>query len=123
MSNKRQMFNIHNDNNNLPWIPEVRHALALMHVGIAYPRWRGKRSRHPRFMRNPQFEVSGKRLMLFIEPNDVNLLHTLVIVNHPSRIMLHNVRVLSHVCVPGVVWDQPRHQYNKENTLNKIHTI
>ena len=32
-----------------------------MHVGIAKPRWRGKRSRHSRRMRNPQFYVSGKR--------------------------------------------------------------
>ena len=34
-----------------------------MHVGIANMRWRGKRSRHSRRMRNPQFYVSGKRPM------------------------------------------------------------
>ena len=34
-----------------------------MHVGIANPRWRGKRSRQSRRMRNPQFYVSGKRPM------------------------------------------------------------
>ena len=34
-----------------------------MHVEIAYPRWRGKRSRHTRRMRNPQWYVSGKRPM------------------------------------------------------------
>ena len=39
----------------------VRHARAVMHVEIANPRWRGKRSRHSRRMRNPQFCVSGKR--------------------------------------------------------------
>ena len=39
----------------------ARHARALMHVGIANPRWRGKRSRHSRRMRNPLFYVSGKR--------------------------------------------------------------
>ena len=33
-----------------------------MHVGLANPRW-GKRSRHSRRMRNPQFCVSGKRPM------------------------------------------------------------
>ena len=32
-----------------------------MHVGIANPRWRGKRSQHSRCMRNHQFYVSGKR--------------------------------------------------------------
>ena len=41
----------------------VRHARAVMHVGIANPRWRGKRSRHSRRMRSPQFDVSGKRPM------------------------------------------------------------
>ena len=39
----------------------VRHARAVMHVGIANPRWRGKRSRHSRCMRNPKFYVSVKR--------------------------------------------------------------
>ena len=34
-----------------------------MHVGIANPRWRGKRSLHSRLMCNPQFCVSGKRPM------------------------------------------------------------
>ena len=38
----------------------VRHARAVMHVGIASPRWRGKRSWHSRRIRNPQFYVSGK---------------------------------------------------------------
>ena len=41
----------------------VRQARAVMHVGIAYPWWWGKRSRHSRRMRNPQFYVSGKRPM------------------------------------------------------------
>ena len=39
----------------------VRHARVVMHVWIAYPRWRGKRFRYSRGMRNPQFYVSGKR--------------------------------------------------------------
>ena len=36
----------------------VRH---VMHVGIANPRWRGKRSRHSRRMRTPKFYESYKR--------------------------------------------------------------
>ena len=43
----------------------VRHARAVMHVGVANPRWRGKCSRHSRCMRNPQFYVYGKRPMNF----------------------------------------------------------
>ena len=38
----------------------VRHTRAVIHVEIANPRWRGKRSRHSRRMRNPQFYVSDK---------------------------------------------------------------
>ena len=33
---------------------------AVMHVGDAHPRWRGKRSRHSRPKRNPYY-ISGKR--------------------------------------------------------------
>ena len=42
----------------------VRHPRAVMHAGIANPRWRGKRSRQSRRMRNPQLYVSGKRPMI-----------------------------------------------------------
>ena len=37
---------------------------AVMHVGIANPQWREKRSRHSRHMQNPQLHVSGKRPIL-----------------------------------------------------------
>ena len=37
----------------------VRDAHAVMNVGIANPRWAGKRSRHSRRMRNSEFWVSG----------------------------------------------------------------
>ena len=43
--------------------PPPRDARAVMHAGIGNPRWRGKRSRHSQRMRNPQFDVSGKRPM------------------------------------------------------------
>ena len=39
----------------------MRHARAVMYVGIAHPRWWGNRSRQSQRMRNPQFYVSGKR--------------------------------------------------------------
>ena len=45
----------------------MRDARAVMHVGIANPRWRGKRSWHSRRMRNPQFYVSAKRPMSILE--------------------------------------------------------
>ena len=40
------------------------YARAVMHAGIANLRWWGKRSRHSRRLRNPQFYVSGKRPMI-----------------------------------------------------------
>ena len=43
--------------------PGIHHDTCVTHVGIANLRWRGKRSRHFRRMRNPQFYVSVKRSM------------------------------------------------------------
>ena len=51
----------------------VRHASVVMHVGIANPQWRGKRSRHFRRMRNPQIYVSGKKALemgMFLFPEE-----------------------------------------------------
>ena len=45
------------------FLSDSGHARALMHAGITNPRWRVKRSRHSRRMRNPQFYGSGKRPM------------------------------------------------------------
>ena len=42
----------------------IHQARAVMHVGIANPRWQGKRSRHSRRML--QFYVSGKRPMVIM---------------------------------------------------------
>ena len=39
----------------------VRHARVVMHAGIDNPRWRGKRSRRSRRMRDRQFCVYGSR--------------------------------------------------------------
>ena len=53
--------------------PDMHHGTCVTHVswcmpgsltsGFLWSRWRGKRSRHSRCMRNPQFCVSGKRPM------------------------------------------------------------
>ena len=54
--------------------PDMHHGTCVTHVpwcmpgsltsGFLWSRWRGKRSRHSRRMRNPQFYISGKRPML-----------------------------------------------------------
>ena len=58
-----------------PWVsdPDMHHGTCVTHVPWCMPgslassflwnRWLGKRSRHSRRMRNPQFYVSGKRPM------------------------------------------------------------
>ena len=54
--------------------PDMHHGTCVTHVpwcmpvsltsGFLWSRWRGKRSRHSRRMRNPQFYISGKRPMV-----------------------------------------------------------
>ena len=56
--------------------PDMHHGTCVTHVPWCMPgsltssffcsRWLGKRSRHSRRMRNPQFYVSGKRPMLMV---------------------------------------------------------
>ena len=60
-----------------PWVsdPDMQHGTCVTHVpwhmpgsltcGWLWSRWRGKRPRHSRRMRNPQFCASGKRPMLW----------------------------------------------------------
>ena len=51
------------------------HARALVHVGIANPRWRGKHSRHSRHMRNTRCYVSGRRSMETIQNRSLLFLY------------------------------------------------
>ena len=60
--------------------PDMHHGTCVTHVpwympgslasGFHWSRWRGKRSRHSRRMRNPQFYVSGKRPMVCVLATD-----------------------------------------------------
>ena len=66
--------------------PGMHHGTCVTHVPWCMPgsltsgflggRWRGKRSRHSRRMRNPQFYVSGKRPM---HPSHISYMH------HPEQ--------------------------------------
>ena len=61
------------------WVsdPDMHHATYMTHVpwcmsglltgGFLWSQWRGKRSRHSRRMRNPQFCISGKRRMVMLQ--------------------------------------------------------
>ena len=53
----------------------LRHARAVIHIGIAYSRWRGQRYRHSRRMRNPQFYKSGKMPMQMLSTLQHIFLH------------------------------------------------
>ena len=60
--------------------PDMHHGTCVTHVpwcmpgsltrGFLWSRWRGKRSRHSRRMRNPQFCASGKRPMGDVQGSD-----------------------------------------------------
>ena len=56
-------------NSSMPFVywMKVLNNCAVMHVGIANPQWRGKRSLHTWRMRNLQYYVSGKRPMEWIQ--------------------------------------------------------
>ena len=72
--------------------PDMHHGTFVSHVpwcmpgsltsGFLWSRWRGKRSRHSRRMRNPQFYVSGKRPMQWFMSYHVILDH---IITAPHR--------------------------------------
>ena len=59
--------------------PDMHHGTCVTHVpwcmpgsltsGFLWSRWRGKRSRHSRRMRDPQFKVSSKRPMAATRPS------------------------------------------------------
>ena len=62
--------------------PDMHHGTCVTHVSWCMPgslssgflssRWWGKRSRHSRRMRNPQFHVSGKRPMKRLKDSMIN---------------------------------------------------
>ena len=66
--------------------PGMHHSTFVTHVpwcmlgsitsGFLWSRWRGKRSRHSRRMRNPQFYVSGKRPMTYLNAGTYHRQHS-----------------------------------------------
>ena len=91
-----------------PWVsdPDMHHDTDVAHVpwcmpwwltsGFLWSRWRGKRSRHPRRMRNPQFCVSGKRPVM-------SALTTLEFQRWRSHWTLQE-RAKAHLNMFGVMW-------------------
>ena len=89
--------------------PGIHHGTCVRHVpwcmpgsltsGFLWSRWRGKRSRHSRRMRNPQFYVSGKR------PMGMGMrLIVCIMLSLPKCIHLQYVPELicyNHVCLLG----------------------
>ena len=71
----------------------VRLARAVMHVGIANPRWREKRSRHSRRMRNPQFYLSVQRTIV------IRRIHPAVFSTLTTRTATHHYLDIANMCL------------------------
>ena len=81
----------------------VHHARAVMHVGIAKPRWRWKRPRHSRCMRNWQFYVSGKRPMMHTHSPFLFIrVYCSVLILHNNKMFASCLYQLPELPLPGV---------------------
>ena len=116
----------------------ARDARAVMRVGIAKPRWWGKRSRHSRRMRNPQFYVSGKRLMpYYVRWSTGAVCGIITITNlmkHESVIIVFIIVVtrcftlrntayyLLNILIPGL-WCRNKHILCLEHLLWNYHLV
>ena len=67
-----------------------------MHVGVANLRWRGKRSRHSRRMRNPQYYVSSMR------PMETNLFTTKLLYAQYLGCCCDGYKRSQIISVPGI---------------------
>ena len=102
-----------------PWVsdPDMHHGTCVTHVpwcmpgslccGFLWSRWRGKRSRHSRRMRNPQFYVSGKRPMAPAKNHTILwlipcLCHTM------TRNAAHHIRI----SVDRLMYSGPQHSFD-----------
>ena len=91
-----------------------------MHVGIANPRWRGKRSRHSRRMRNPQFYLSGERSMgAMVATDSANQIFEL-----PSGLHLSDTGVCLHdnttLCIRLINMIQTYNRTHKDQIVVNI---
>ena len=74
--------------------PGMHHARAVMYVRIANPRWRGKRSRHSRRMRNPQFCVSGKRPIALLHNRCVRMNSSILPNVEIGNLVRHGIHII-----------------------------
>ena len=79
-----------------PPLTSMETARAVMHIGIANPRWRGKRSRHSRRMCNPQFYVSSKR------PMETNLFTTKLLHGQYLVCCCDGYKRSQSISIPGI---------------------
>ena len=100
----------------LPWVsdPDIHHGTCVTHVpwcmpgsltsGFFWIRSQGKRSRHSRRMRNPQFYISGKRPMNFPQRLGANIyvIHSQTMAQSAGIIIGTNIWIISHEINPWV---------------------
>ena len=106
--------------------PDMHHGTCVTHVpccmsgsltsSFLWNRWRGKRSRHSRRMRNPQFCVSGKRPM--VGPWVAHWIHgSQLATGRPyfssTGVIVSQITGISTVCSrANSCWNQRKHQSN-----------
>ena len=87
--------------------------LGSLTSGFLWSRWRGKRSRHSRRMRNPQFYVSGKRPIAFSGLHKTALDFRLAQAYRNSNKTFANA-----VCI--YAWSIPRTMYTVRPLLSSV---
>ena len=96
--------------------PDMHHGSCVTHVpwcmpgsltvGFLWSRWRGKRSRHSRRMRNLQFYVSGKRPMLYLITFLLLLPHCISNISIFAKLLLGSLpdNNIAHVTTSELSW-------------------
>ena len=128
-----------------PWVsdPDMHHDTCVTHVpwcmqgsltsSFLWSWWRGKRSRHSRCMRNPQFYVSGKRPITreYVKESSAYwfslTLHleywsTRAIIEHNMNLHLNHKNIEKHTAHTIVSWPNPK-QWKLDHTCDLMMII
>ena len=98
--------------------PDMHHGTCVTHVPWCMPgsltssflwiRWRGKRSRHSRRMRNPRFCVSGKRPMGLVQCHDIPVCHYSDVIMGPMASQITSLTIVYSTLYSST--DERKHQ-------------
>ena len=95
-----------------------------MHVGIANPRWWGKRSRHSRRKSDPQFYVSGKRPIVEAGRGHRHSAITDLVWQQPKRLLIEAVSMRLPWCTSRAIpHNDIDHKWMYTHTINLAITL